>query len=253
VIMLHMPDSVRPRTLPFGYGQYLGYADGKYITAPALRELFPAARLVILTVTGRTLDADGIDCEPGNPDARAAVEWVVSKLATLPSQRPVIYADLGSPGYRMADILQEMELHRIARLAVRLLSAHYGHGPHVCGPLSCGQIDIEMDGTQWTNDFTGIGANVDMSLLRDDFWGPVPPVPAWQEAMMQALPVVKLGSQGEQVRTVQGLCNARHVACTVDGEFGPDTQAAVETVQSGKVPVDGVVGPQTWPVLMGVA
>jgi len=251
-----MPDSVRPRTLPSGYGQYLGYCDGDFQTELQLSRRFPAARLVILTVTGHTLDADGIDCEPGNPDARSAVEWAVRKLATLPSQRPVIYADLGSPGYRMADVLQEMELHRIARPAVRLLSAHYGHGPHICGPLSCKQIGVEMDGTQWTDEFTGFGASIDMSLLRDDFFGPVPPVPAWQEVMMRALPVVKAGDTGEFVKRIQGLLIASgcKMSTGIDGIFGSITEWAVQDIQGrAHIPVDGIVGPQTWPVLMGVA
>jgi hypothetical protein len=83
---------------------------------------------------------------------------------------------------------------------------------------------------------------------------PTPTVPAWQEAMMQALPVLAQGSSGQQVRDVQGLCNAHGHALVLDGIFGPRTAGAVRAVQSSAgIAVDGIVGPQTWPVLLDVA
>jgi hypothetical protein len=116
-----------------------------------------------------------------------------------------------------------------------------------------------MNGTQWTDQFQGVGELIDMSVLLDDFFGTqIPPststVPAWQEEMMKALPTVHEGMTGPDVRTVQGLCVARGHGITVDGIFGPNTKAAVIGVQSAAhIPTDGIVGPQTWPVLMGVA
>ena len=80
------------------------------------------------------------------------------------------------------------------------------------------------------------------------------PVPDWQEAMMQHLPEVTAGSaDAAAVRTVQGLCVARGHLIAVDGSYGPQTELAVRNVQSGAgIGVDGVVGPVTWPVLLGV-
>jgi lysozyme len=80
------------------------------------------------------------------------------------------------------------------------------------------------------------------------------PVPDWQEAMMQHLPEVAAGSaDAAAVRTVQGLCVARGHLIAVDGSYGPQTELAVRNVQSGAgIGVDGVVGPVTWPVLLGV-
>lgn len=73
------------------------------------------------------------------------------------------------------------------------------------------------------------------------------------------LPEVHEGMAGEVVRTVQVLCGLRGyfplnsgTPGSPDGIFGPDTDLAVKTVQSGaRITVDGIVGPQTWPVLIG--
>lgn len=86
--------------------------------------------------------------------------------------------------------------------------------------------------------------------------GPRPtptPTPNWQEELTMSAPTVALNATGEIARTVQGLCVARGQNITVDGSFGPNTQAAVKLIQSaGRVAVDGVVGPKTWPVLLGL-
>jgi len=91
--------------------------------------------------------------------------------------------------------------------------------------------------------------------IRGGTPAPVPP-PVWQEDAMRALPELRLGAAGADVRTVQGLCNARSAAAAlvIDGVFGPATDADVRRVQSaGHVTVDGIVGPETWPVLMGIS
>jgi hypothetical protein len=101
----------------------------------------------------------------------------------------------------------------------------------------------------------------DLSTVYDPAWplAAAPSVPVWQEDAMRALPVLSYGAIGGDVRTVQGLCNARSYAgvpapLMLDGIFGRKTRAAVEDMQRDhSIGVDGVVGPQTWPVLMGVA
>lgn len=248
-----MPDDINVNLLPAGYPAYLGYVDGEYQTATVLRGLFPAAKLVLLTVTGNTTDCDGCDIEPGNLDAAGGARWAVSKLAADPGSRPVLYASiLGQPGYGMGDVIRYLDVAGVGTGLVRLLSAHYGEGPHVCGPFSCRMTSYELDGTQWTNAFaTGAGANIDMSMLADDFFGPV----SETEVLVQQLGTVQQGSTGGAVRTVQGLCVARGVTgLAVDGVFGQQTFSAVARLQAiAKVTADGIVGPQTWPVLLGVA
>jgi len=90
--------------------------------------------------------------------------------------------------------------------------------------------------------------------------GPAKP-PTWLEHVMEDLPTLKQGDKGDTVRTAQGLLVARgyHLGPTgthavgVDGDFGPVTDSAVrDAQQKAHMAPDGVIGPETWPVLLGV-
>lgn len=60
-------------------------------------------------------------------------------------------------------------------------------------------------------------------------------------------PVFKNGSSGEGVQTIQYLLTAAGFGVTVDGGFGPATEARVEEFQAAEgLGVDGIVGGQTW-------
>lgn len=64
-------------------------------------------------------------------------------------------------------------------------------------------------------------------------------------------PLVREGDQEHPVQTLQYLLRARGHSITVDGIFGPATDAAVRAFQQEKgLAVDGVVGPQTWSALI---
>jgi len=263
-----MPDSIYPANLPPGFPAYLGYADGKWPTAAELRAKFPAARIVSLTVTGATLNTDGIDCEPGNPDAVSSAAWAVRKLAAAPSVRPVVYADLESPGYSMREVLAALLKVGVARRYVRVLTAHYTGSPHVCGPATCGGLAVDADGTQWTSSFPGTrGSMIDMSDVNDDFFGaaPVPsPTVNWTEFDMSKIRLLKQGDAdgpGEfwavhrlqallnMTGRLQGISQAGAIIC--DGAFGPATAAGVRAVQAHYgIAADGVCGAQTWGVLL---
>ena len=86
--------------------------------------------------------------------------------------------------------------------------------------------------------------------------GPTPPIPGtgnpgWTDIMISTAPLVTAGQTGPWVRTVQGLCQARGEAIAVDGDFRGQTERAVKAIQqrAGLALVEGMVGPQTWPVL----
>ena len=61
-------------------------------------------------------------------------------------------------------------------------------------------------------------------------------------------PTLRRGANSELVKEIQAK-----VGVSVDGEFGPKTEAAVRKFQRarGLVP-DGIVGPQTWAALSGI-
>jgi hypothetical protein len=122
-------------------------------------------------------------------------------------------------------------------------------GPY---PVPAGMTCVAV---QYTD--KGGGGAYDLSVVFDPAWPggttPAPPVTSWQEDMMRLLPTLAQGSTGADVRSIQGLCTARGHAAAVDGVFGPLTSAAVKAVQAAAgISTDGVVGPQTWPALMGV-
>lgn len=60
-------------------------------------------------------------------------------------------------------------------------------------------------------------------------------------------PVLKLGSEGSAVKTLQQLLVKAGVQCATDGKFGPKTEQAVKNFQS-KVGIEqtGVVNNKTW-------
>jgi peptidoglycan hydrolase-like protein with peptidoglycan-binding domain len=64
-------------------------------------------------------------------------------------------------------------------------------------------------------------------------------------------PVVRKGNQDHPIKTLQYLLRARGHTVTVDGAFGPRTEAAVKAFQASKGLADnGIVGPETWTALV---
>jgi peptidoglycan hydrolase-like protein with peptidoglycan-binding domain len=68
-------------------------------------------------------------------------------------------------------------------------------------------------------------------------------------------PTVERGDNGAKVRRLQALCNVAGArpALVVDGIFGDQTFRGVNNVQrQHKVTADGICGPVTWSILLGV-
>lgn len=62
------------------------------------------------------------------------------------------------------------------------------------------------------------------------------------------MPILRKGSKGELVEKMQDrLCAGGYYNSTVDGDFGPATEAAVKDLQKyAGLSVDGIVGDRTW-------
>lgn len=78
---------------------------------------------------------------------------------------------------------------------------------------------------------------------------------SWAERLQRSMPVLRKGvSNRASVRKLQGLLNV-HLDGTdlsVDGGFGPKTDAAVRRFQGARqLGVDGEAGPKTWGALLG--
>lgn len=189
--MISMADSITVANLPGGFGAYAGYCDGDFDTESELRARFPGAELVIFTVTGASSAhgvkiVPGADAEPGNVNAIGAALWAARQVKADPLSRPVVYADLATPGYSMAEVIAELLALGVTRSQYRVHTAHYTGRAHLCSAAQgCTGADGSLvgftaDGTQWTDQYPGLnGSLIDMSLLADDFFaGPTPPVTA---------------------------------------------------------------------------
>lgn len=62
-----------------------------------------------------------------------------------------------------------------------------------------------------------------------------------------SLPLLRPGSKGSGVKTLQTKLNAKGFRLNVDGDFGPATERAVRAFQNANgLRADGIVGPNTW-------
>ncbi len=69
--------------------------------------------------------------------------------------------------------------------------------------------------------------------------------------MLQPWPLVRQNDKAHPVPSLQYLLRQRGHVVTVDGDFGPRTDAAVRAFQQEKnLAVDGIVGPLTWQALI---
>lgn len=257
--MIQMADSITPENLPGVYAAFLAYVDGHWPTAAKVRAMFPEADLLTLTVTGGISAADGCDCESGDLTVPQAVAWASARL-NGGAWRPVIYANAST----MVDVLAYLPTAKVGRSRVRLLSAHYGEGIHVCGPATCKATPVDMDGTQWTDSAAGVGGTlIDLSSLNDDFFGaPAPVTPVEADVTLERL---ENGSAGQPVQNWQGLLVAHGLGfmiatgkgnvmqyAGIDGHFGAKTEAATKRWQAeAGLPQTGVVDAATWTKALG--
>lgn len=242
-----MFDSINTGELPSGSGYaYAGYVDGDWPDYTAIKEKFPSASVLSIAVSVDGI-ADCLDVEAGDATPPEAVTWLSGRLAAG-AVKPCIYASTDT----MTRFIATMG---VPRSSVRLWTAHYGLGEHICGPDTCKQLSIPADGTQWTDQ--ALGRDLDQSVLLDDFFGaeppPAPVVSTWQVTMMDSLPALQQGATGITVRRIQGLCQAAlpNEPIVMDGNFGSITEAAIKQIQTQHhVTADGIVGPVTWQVLV---
>jgi hypothetical protein len=258
-VTISMYDGAFNNQFPASPQAVAGYVDGGIGNQPNyawIVSAFPgASHLSIALFAGH--DADCLDVEPGAASPSDIPGWHARQVRRGIA-RPVIYA---SASVMNEQVLPVLSRAGIARPSVRLWSAHYGLGEHICGPRSCGALSVDADGTQWTQ--AAMGRVLDQSLLLGDFFGtsPVSTQVDWTEKIVQQLPVLKLGAAGPMVRRLQGLLVAAgyDLGTTglrkdgIDGTFGNATAEGVRTAQkTAGITQDGVAGPATWPKILGV-
>lgn len=64
------------------------------------------------------------------------------------------------------------------------------------------------------------------------------------------MPQLQQSSEGDVVKTAQSLLNVRGFPTTIDGDFGPQTDANTRAMQRkfGAEVIDGIWGPETWTI-----
>ena len=144
---------------------YAGYVDGRWPDYFAIKAAYPRAHLLSIAVFPSD-DAEALDIENGDATPAQAPAWVKRQHARG-VKRPVCYASADA----MIQVWANLQAAGIARTGVRLWSAHYGAGEHICGGGTCGYKNGDghmvppCDGTQWDD-----GAKYDTSILLDSFF-----------------------------------------------------------------------------------
>ncbi|HEY6498188.1 MAG TPA: hypothetical protein VIZ20_02120 [Streptosporangiaceae bacterium] len=204
--MITMYDSTDAGTIPHGAKVAAGYINGQYLSYDPIRQRVPHATNMSITCNSHT-PADIVDAEDGDVPVEHVAGWVQQQHARGVA-RPIVYANASTmAGDRENDgkggILAALRQAGIARSSVRLWSAHYPRQSkaelqqmgkdhpaqltalyeqwaHICGPATCNQVPVAMDGTQWAewsyNPDVGKYVNLDQSYLVDSFLGE-PPTP----------------------------------------------------------------------------
>jgi len=167
---LVMYDSIYVANLPAGITCAAGYVDGSWPTCPAVKARFPQAQVLSIAVFS-TSDADCCDCEKGDLTPDQVPGWVKRQMARG-AVLPCVYASAANIGA----IMSALTAAGIKRAQVRIWSAHYGLGPHICGPATCKYPGVPAcDGTQFTDLAPGAhGSLIDQSLLLGTFFGGTP-------------------------------------------------------------------------------
>jgi hypothetical protein len=164
IVTLTMYDSTNVGTLPHGADAYAGYVQGLFPTFAALQRMFTASGTHLLSIAVfASGNADCLDIESGDATNAQAPGWVKRQLARG-AQRPCLYTSVSN----MDALMTTLGGAGISRAEIRLWSAHYGQGKHICAPGTCGLTRHACDGTQWTD--AALGRSLDESVLLTNFF-----------------------------------------------------------------------------------
>lgn len=125
--------------------------------------------------------------------------------------------------------------------------------------IECGFMDSTVDCPQiLTEEYADKIAKAFVAVIVEKSGAkPKPPVEPQKTPTESAktvsinLPILKRGSRGEAVRSLQTILNAKGAAISVDGSFGPATDKALREFQESRdLDIDGSCGAETWTVLL---
>jgi hypothetical protein len=175
-----MYDTIYNDQFPSGAQAYAAYVDGGIGDQPNYAYIvsaFPKAQHLSIALFSSD-NADALDVEAGAASPSDVPGWY-TRQKQRGIQRPCIYANVSTMDGSVLPVLSQAN---ISRSSVRLWTAHYGLGEHICGPDTCGYLSINADGTQWTS--SALGLVLDQSELVENFFTTVQGVPV--EAELQS-------------------------------------------------------------------
>jgi hypothetical protein len=161
-----MYDTIYNNQFPANAEAYAAYVDGGLGNQPNYAYIvntFPKAEHLSIALFSSN-NADALDVEAGAATPDEIPAWS-TRQRSRGIQRPCIYANAST---MQGSVLPVLSGANIARSSVRLWTAHYGLGQHICGPSSCGALSTEADGTQWTS--SALGLVLDESELQASFF-----------------------------------------------------------------------------------
>jgi hypothetical protein len=209
-----MYDTILNNQFPAGAAAYAAYVDGSLGNQPNyafIVSAFPKAEHLSIALFSSD-NADALDVESGASTPAEVPAWY-NRQRARGITRPVVYASASTMN---TDILSVLSQAGIARANVRLWTAHYGAGEHICGPGSCGALSENADGTQWTPSAGGLV--LDQSLLLGTFFTtPGTTTPVTTEAELQS----GLLNTGKNALTVIAVPagTAHHIAFGCDNSI----------------------------------
>jgi hypothetical protein len=171
-----MYDTISNDQFPPGAAAYAAYVDGSLGNQPNFAFIvasFPTAQHLSVALFSSN-NADALDIESGASTPPDFPAWYAAQRKRG-IQRPCVYASASTMN---TEILPTLTGAGIARDTVRLWTAHYDVGEHICGPDSCGALTVNADGTQWTPNavVNGVALDLDQSLLLENFFTTDPTV-----------------------------------------------------------------------------
>jgi hypothetical protein len=207
-----MYDTILNDQFPPGAAAYAAYVDGNIGNQPNYAHIvaaFPKAQHLSVALFSND-NADALDVEPGASSPSDVPAWYAAQRKRG-IQRPCVYASASTMNSEILPVLTEAG---IARAAVRLWTAHYDVGEHICGPGTCRALSINADGTQWTPNavVNGVALDLDQSLLLENFFTTDPTVTTEAELQSGQL---NLGKNAHTVIAVPPG-TAHHIAFGVD-------------------------------------
>lgn len=160
--MRRMYDSTKAADIPAGSELVMGYVDGSSAWSDADWKLFPGRTTVRLCIFNNRYDAQVIDLEPGNNDAKGAVPWIREKW--LRGETPTVYcfSDKGPHGYTISDVRSECDAAGLKHPL--FLITDFDNNPATFDPKG----DPEIIGKQYANAAL-TGGHYDASVVAD-YW-----------------------------------------------------------------------------------